>query len=142
MAEKNNKENRNITVFGIETEFNGVLEFADTLIISGKFVGKIDAPNGNLEIAKTAICDMESISVKSIIISGVVKGNIFASERVEICSGSKVDSDITTARLRIANNVEYNGSISMLEEEPSVDLFSVASDEYKKAMIVHSDVVE
>ena len=65
-----------------------------------------------------------------------------AAERVEICSGSIVESDITTARIRIANNVEYNGQVTMLEEEPDVDLFSVASDEYKKAMLVHSDVVK
>jgi hypothetical protein len=30
----------------------------------------------------------------------------------------------------------------MLETEPEIDLFSVASDEYKKAMLVHSDVIK
>ena len=33
MAEKKNIEKRNITVFGEETEFDGVLEFKDNLII-------------------------------------------------------------------------------------------------------------
>ena len=85
---------------------------------------------------------MESLDVNSLIISGNVKGKLNAAERVEICSGSTVESDITTARLRIANNVDFSGEITMVENEPEVDLFSVASAEYKKAMIVHSDVIK
>jgi hypothetical protein len=61
---------------------------------------------------------------------------------VEICSGSVVKSDIQTSRFRIANNVDYSGQVSMLEEEPNVDLFEVASSEYKQAMVVHTDVIK
>lgn len=142
MADKKEFEKRNITVFGSETEFDGVLEFTDELIITGKFTGKINAPDGNLEIAKTSVCEVESIEVNSLVISGNVKGEINAKDRVEICSGSTVQSDITTSRFRIANNVDFNGDVKMLEKEPEVDLFSVASSEFKKAMIIHSDVVK
>lgn len=139
MAER---EKRNVTVFGTETEFNGVLEFKDKLVITGKFTGKIIAPTGDLEIAKNATCDVESINASSIVVSGTVKGNMNASERIEICSGSVVHSDISTARIRIANNVDYSGQVSMLEEEPEVNLFSVASSEFKQSMIIHSDVIK
>ena len=44
MADKNENEKKNITVFGEETEFDGVLEFKDRLVITGKFSGKINAP--------------------------------------------------------------------------------------------------
>ena len=142
MADKKEFEKRNITVFGSETEFDGVLEFTDELIITGKFTGKINAPDGNLEIAKNSVCEVESIEVNSLGISGNVKGEINAKDRVEICSGSTVQSDITTSRFRIANNVDFNGDVKMLEKEPEVDLFSVASSEFKKAMIIHSDVVK
>lgn len=135
-------EKRNKTVFGTETEFDGVLEFRDKLVITGKFKGKIIAPTGDLEVAKNATCDVESINASSIVVSGTVKGKMNASERIEICSGSVVESDITTARLRIANNVDYSGQISMLEEEPDVNLFSVASSEFKQSMLIHSDVIK
>ena len=141
MAERND-EKRNITVFGTETEFDGVLEFKDRLVITGKFNGTINAPGGDLQIAKKAVCTVDKINANSIVISGNIKGDMNASERVEICSGSVVESDITTARLRIANNVEFSGQVNMIDEEPSVDLFSVASEEYKKAMLIHSDVVK
>lgn len=142
MAEKKDIEKRNITVFGAETEFDGVLEFNDELIITGKFTGKINAPEGNLEIAKNSVCEVDSIEVNSLVIAGNVKGKINAKDRVEICSGSTVHSDITTSRFRIANNVDFNGDVKMLDKEPEVDLFSVASAEFKKTMIIHSDVVK
>ena len=142
MSEKVDKEKKNTTTFGSETEFDGVLEFKDKLIITGKFTGKINAPTGNLEIAKNATCNVENITASSIVVSGTVKGDMNASERVEICSGSIVESDITTARIRIANNVDFNGQVSMLEKEPEVNLFSVASSEFKQAMIIHSDVIK
>lgn len=142
MSAKNEIEKKNITFFGTETEFDGILEFSDRLVITGKFSGKINAPTGDLEIAKNAVCDVETLDVNSLIISGNVKGKLNAAERVEICAGSTVESDITTARLRIANNVDFSGEITMIENEPEVDLFSVASAEYKKAMIVHSDVIK
>lgn len=142
MAEKNDSGKRNITVFGAETEFNGTLEFTDRLVITGKFSGIINAPQGDLQIAKKAVCEVNRIDANSVVISGNVTGDIFAKERVEICSGSVVESDISTSRIRIASNVDYSGQITMLDDEPDVDLFSVASDEYKNAVFVHSDVVK
>ena len=143
MAERGENERRNITVFGEETEFDGVLEFRDRLVITGKFSGKINAPSGDLEIAKNSVCNVSQIDANSIIVAGGdVKGGMNAAERVEICSGSRVNGNITTARIRIANNVEFSGDVNMLENEPEVDLFSVASSEYKQAMIIHSDVIK
>lgn len=142
MSEQIENEKRNVTVFGEETEFDGVLEFKHNVIITGKFKGKIDAPSGDLEIAKNATCDVEKIKVNSIVVAGNVKGAMEAAERVEINNGSTVESDITTARLRIANNVDYSGQVTMLEKEPDVDLFSVASAEFKQAMVVKADRVK
>lgn len=141
MSEQVVREKRNITIFGEETEFDGVLEFKDKLVITGKFTGKIEAPSGDLDVAKSAECKVESIKANSIVISGNVEGALEAGERVEICSGSTVKSDITTARFRIANNVDYTGKVTMLENEPEVDLFSVASSEFKKALVVNADRV-
>lgn len=142
MADNNSQTKRNITVFGTETEFEGTLEFRDQLVITGKFNGSINAPTGDLEIAGTATCNVDSIVANSIEVSGIVSGNMKAADRVEICTGSVVESDIITARFRIANNVEYSGQVTMLEKEPEVDLFSVSSAEYRQAMLIHSDVIK
>lgn len=130
----------NVTIFGQETEFEGTLEFTDSLIITGKFKGTINA-TGSLNIEKSAQCTVDSIVAESIVVSGSVNGNIDGKERVELCSGSKVKGDIKTARLRIADNVEFEGQVAMLDEVPEQDLFSVASEEYKKALVVKTQQV-
>lgn len=134
-------EKRTLTVFGPETEFDGVLEFSDDLIITGKFNGRIKA-TGNLEIARDAICTVEKISAKSVVISGNVTGDIDASERVEICNGGVVKGDIATSRIRIENNVEFEGEITMLDSVPEENLFASASNEYKQAMVLRTDIIE
>ncbi|MBR1402684.1 MAG: polymer-forming cytoskeletal protein [Treponema sp.] len=136
MSEENQK--KNVTVLGQETEFDGVLEFTDSLVITGKFNGEIKA-TGELEIEKGAICSVKKMTAHSIVISGTVTGDIEASERVEMCTGSVVRGDVKTARIRIAEDVEFEGQISMIDEEPDVNLFSVASAEYKNALVLKSD---
>ena len=131
-------ENGNLTVFGQETEFDGVLEFTDNLIITGKFHGTIKA-GGNLEIDKTAVCNVDKILAKSIVVSGLINGNVEASDRIELCNGSKLNGDIKTARLRISDNVEFDGQVTMLEQVPETDLFSVASQEYKDALLLKTN---
>ena len=134
-------ERKTLTVFGPETEFDGVLEFSDDLIITGKFNGRIKA-TGNLEISKDSICTVEKMSARSIVISGSVSGNVEASERVEICNGGSVIGDIVTARLRIENNVNFEGQNTMLDRIPEENLFASASAEYKQAMVLRTDIIE
>ena len=136
MAE--DKQKKNLTVFGQETEFDGILEFTDNLVITGKFSGEIKA-TGDLEIEKGAVCDVKKMTANSIVISGTVTGDIDASERVEMCTGSVVRGDVKTARIRIAEDVEFEGQITMLEKEPESNLFEVASQEYKNALLLKSD---
>ena len=128
----------NLTVFGQETEFDGVLEFSDNLVITCKFHGTINA-SGDLEIEKTAVCDVDKMSANSIVVSGKITGDIEAKDRIELCDGSKVHGDLKAARLRISDGVEFEGKISMIDEIPASDIFSVASEEYKNSLIMQSN---
>lgn len=129
MAKNNNLSN--LTVFGEETSFQGVLEYTDNLVITGKFEGSIKS-TGNLEIAKTAVCNVDSMSAKNILIAGNVKGNIIAESKLEMNSGSKISGDITTKKLRIADNVDFKGKVTMFDKVPDIDIFSVSGAEYKE----------
>ena len=138
MSMAEDKQKKNLTVFGQETEFDGVLEFTDNLVITGKFKGEIRA-TGDLEIEKGAVCEVQKMTANSIVISGSVTGDIDAPERVEMCTGSVVRGDVKTARIRIAEDVDFEGQLSMLEKESDINLFSVASEEYKNALVLKSD---
>ncbi|MDE6774238.1 MAG: polymer-forming cytoskeletal protein [Treponemataceae bacterium] len=133
------KAKKNITVLGRETEFDGMIAFTDNLVITGTFSGGPIQATGDLEIEKSGVCNVDAIEANAIVISGKVTGDMKASERVEMCAGSKVTGNVTTAHIRIADNVEFEGQVAMLDSVPDVDLFSVASAEYKKAMVLKSD---
>ena len=128
-----NKNQSNLTVFGEESVFSGVLEYTDNLVITGKFEGTIKS-TWNLEIAKTAECNVDSLTANEVIIAGKVKGNIFADTKLEMSSGSKIEGDVSTKKLRIADNVDFKGKISMFDKLPDVDIFSVNATEYKDAV--------
>ena len=79
------------------------------------------------------------MSANSIVISGKVSGNISAPERIELCAGCTVKGMLETGRLRIADNVDFDGQVSMIDSVPDIDLFSVVSEEYKQGLILKSD---
>ncbi|MCQ2247391.1 MAG: polymer-forming cytoskeletal protein [Treponema sp.] len=132
------KAGKNLTVFGQETEFDGVLEFTDSLVITGKFHGTINA-TGDLEIEKSAVCDVDKILADSVIISGQVKGDIEAKNHIELCSGSNVKGDLKAVKLRISDNVEFEGQVSMIDAVPEKDFFSTASEEFKNSLIMRTN---
>lgn len=132
-------DKKNVTVLGRETEFNGTIEFTDNLVITGKFNGSIKA-SGDLEVDKTAICQVDSINANSVIVFGKVTGNINADAKIEICSGSSVKGDLKASRLRIADNVDFEGQVEMLDSVSDVDLFSIASKEFKDSLLMKSDI--
>ena len=72
MAYGAQKSEKNLTVLGAETIFNGNLSFTDDLIITGKFSGTIDA-EGALEIDRDAMLEVDSITADSIIFLLLIK---------------------------------------------------------------------
>jgi len=128
----------NVTVLGQKTEFVGELEFSDNLVITGKFEGKIQS-SGNLRIDKTAQCHVSQIAADSIFVAGDVTGDLKAASKLEIISGSRVVGDVSALRLRIDDNVDFHGQVTMLEASPDVDIFSLTSAEYKKACTTYRE---
>ena len=128
----------NITILGQKTEFIGDMEFSDNLIITGKFNGQIKA-TGNLKIEKTAECKVSKIEVESLCVAGKVTGDIEAKSKLDIVTGGKITGDISTTRLRVDDNVELHGQVTMLDIPPDVDIFSVTAKEYKQACLANKE---
>ena len=68
------------TTLGNQTNFQGTMRFRDSLKIDGSFQGEIIS-KGFLYIESGAVVKA-NIKVGSIVIGGIVKGNIEASERL------------------------------------------------------------
>lgn len=131
MARFNEKEKeRNVTVFGAKTKFNGVLRFTEELHIEGSFSGTIDA-QGALVLKKGSTCTADFVRAASIVVEGSVQGDLTAGDRIEMRSGSSVRGNITASRLRIADGVSFEGSVEMIRQGNDIDLFATRSDSLK-----------
>jgi len=96
---------------GKGTEFDGKLTFEGTVQIDGKFSGEVST-QGTLIIGESAKVQAE-INTKSIIISGEVKGNIIASNKVEIHSPGKLIGNVKTQVLVMDEGVLFDGNCQM-----------------------------
>lgn len=139
MAQVYQNKEKNITILGTETEFSGELTFRDNLVITGKFNGSINA-TGDLEISKEAICNVNNISVNSVVVSGKVRGDIVSQKFVEMKNGSTIQGNVTTSRIRIEDGVDFQGKISMVENAEKTDLFSMNSSEYKDSLTLYQGI--
>jgi len=99
------------TVLGSNALFKGELTFKDTLCIDGEFEGKVKT-SGELIVAEegTILADIEAGIV---ICKGKIRGNIIASQKVEIHSTGKILGDVHTPSLMIELGAVIHGKSNM-----------------------------
>ena len=119
-----------MVVFGNSTNFNGTLQFKESLCIQGKFKGTIEA-SGALIVDKGAVVEADHISVSSLTVYGTVVGAVHAANSVDLFPGAEVRGDITAVRLRIADGVLFEGHCSMTGISKDVEIFSRPTEEIK-----------
>jgi cytoskeletal protein CcmA (bactofilin family) len=120
------------TTLGKETNFNGVMKFRDSLKIDGKFQGEIIS-DGFLYIENDAVIKA-NIRVGSVIVGGVVHGNIEAKESLEMLATGQVFGNIRTAKLKIADGVVFEGKCEMIKNPDGIDIFADSPDKIKKTV--------
>ncbi len=119
------------TTLGKETSFNGVMRFRDSLKIDGAFTGEI-VSTGFLYIENGASVTA-NIRVGSVVIGGTVKGNVEATEKLEMLATGKVYGNIRTAKLKIADGVVFEGKCEMIKNPQGLNIFSGPVEQLKKA---------
>lgn len=120
------------TTLGRETVFKGNMKFSKSLKIDGRFEGEIES-SGFLYVEEGAEV-RANIKVRSIVIGGVIHGNIIASEKLEMLASGQVFGNIRTAKLRIADGVVFEGKCEMIKDPDAVDIFSSPVEKLKKTI--------
>jgi cytoskeletal protein CcmA (bactofilin family) len=114
------------TTLGKETSFSGTLRFKDSLRIKGKFEGEIDSL-GRLIIDGDAVVNARRIRASSVVVGGVVHGDIEAADRLEMLPSAKVYGNVRTSKLRIADGVVFEGKCEMIRDPSAFDPFAAAA---------------
>lgn len=117
------------TTLGKETVFSGTMRFSTSLKIDGKLDGEIIS-SGALFIEEGAVVNA-NIKVRSLVVGGIVRGNIEALDRVEMLASGQVYGDVRTAKIRIADGVIFEGKCEMIRDPDAIDVFSGSVENLK-----------
>jgi len=106
------------SIVGEGTKFVGDLELNGLLRIDGDFIGTITT-NGKVLIGKNGIAEC-TITADTVVIGGVVKGDIVSKEKVVILSTGMLIGNVSTPRLISEDGVILNGfcMIASADEPP------------------------
>jgi cytoskeletal protein CcmA (bactofilin family) len=98
-------------LLGKGSEFEGKLSFEGQVRIDGKFTGQISTKD-TLVVGDGAKV-MAEITAGTVIVNGVVEGNIKATNLIELHQPGRVKGNIETPALSVDKGVVFEGSCKM-----------------------------
>lgn len=106
------------TVIGDGTQITGDVEFAAGLHLDGSIKGKV---NGTADSGATLTVGGKGqvegdVRVENLILNGVIKGDVFASGRVELAAAARVTGTVHYKLLEMAMGAEVNGKLVHSDE--------------------------
>ena len=93
------------------SEFEGKLSFKDTVRIDGTFSGEISSDN-TLIVGESGQI-MATIRSVCVVVSGLVEGNIIASEQVILHKTAVLNGDIESPIVVMEEGAQLNGNVKM-----------------------------
>jgi len=109
-----NKFSENVTtLISKSTEINGDLHFSGTLEVEGKIRGNIYADPevpAEVRIRESGLVQGE-IKAPSIIINGLVEGDVYSSEHIELAAKARVIGNVYYHLIEMVMGSEVNGSL-------------------------------
>ena len=103
------------TILSPDIEFNGSLYFEKPFLIQGKLSGDISA-QGFLVVDEDAVVEAD-IKASRVIIRGSVKGNVTATEKVEVLVTGKLIGNVTAPEIFMETGCTFNGRCNMTEKK-------------------------
>jgi cytoskeletal protein CcmA (bactofilin family) len=96
------------TVIGPDTHIKGEMVFETTARILGTFEGRVIA-KGEIQIGDGAACKA-AVEGGTVIVDGLIEGDVQGRERVQLNSKAKVIGDIVSATLVVAEGASFSGN--------------------------------
>lgn len=95
---------------------HGEIIGAESLFIDGKVEGSISLPGNRVTVGRNGHVDA-TISAREIVVMGRVRGNLSATDRVDIHAEGAVTGDVVAARISIEGGAFFKGSIDIRKSE-------------------------
>ena len=90
----------------------GEITGTESLFIDGKVEGRINIPGNRVTVGKNGVVSA-SISAREIVVLGKLKGNVNATDRVDIRAEGALTGDVAAARISIEDGAFFKGGIDI-----------------------------
>jgi cytoskeletal protein CcmA (bactofilin family) len=90
----------------------GEITGSESLFIDGKVEGSISLPGNRVTVGRNGQV-AASVAAREIVILGKVRGNVSASDRVDIRAEGALTGDVTAARISIEDGAFFKGGIDI-----------------------------
>jgi cytoskeletal protein CcmA (bactofilin family) len=105
-------ERRVAAWIGRALRVEGRIVSEENLTIDGQIEGTIEVGNHTLTIGDGATVTAD-LTAKSMTVSGTVKGNLTATERIDLQASASVEGDITAPQLLMADGALVRGKVDV-----------------------------
>jgi cytoskeletal protein CcmA (bactofilin family) len=114
------------TIIGAQASLRGSYNSKNSIRVDGEIYGNVSSEDGVIVGEKGMV--KGNLSAKSVLILGKVKGNINASQKLELQSSAQVEGDIFTPVFLIEEGALFEGNCQMEEAGKIVDLPKAARE--------------
>jgi cytoskeletal protein CcmA (bactofilin family) len=111
----------------------GEITGSESLFIDGKVEGSINLPGNRVTVGRNGQV-AASISAREIVVLGKVRGNVSASDRVDIRAEGALTGDVAAARISIEDGAFFKGGIDIRKPEGKQAAAAPAASEAPKAV--------
>jgi len=106
------------SLIGPQTTVTGDLSFTGGLHVNGRIIGHVTTPEDGshmLTLASQGTIEGD-VRVARIVLDGTVKGDVFASEHIELAANARVYGDVHYRLIEMAMGAEVNGKLVRLSD--------------------------
>lgn len=112
-------KNTELAFLGKDARLEGILFFTDTFRIDGHFKGEIRG-KGTLVVGENGVVE-SNIKVSMAVIHGEVRGDIKASEKIELHLPGRVRGDLEAPSVAIAEGVIFEGNCRIRKDPAPIE---------------------
>ena len=104
---------------GASVVIKGEVSAREDLTIAGRIEGKVEVRDHVVRVGREAQVHAE-ISARAVLVEGTVKGNISATERIELLEHGSVEGDIAAPKIAMAEGAQFRGKIDMAKRSGEI----------------------
>ncbi|HUF24077.1 MAG TPA: polymer-forming cytoskeletal protein [Vicinamibacterales bacterium] len=104
---------------GASVVIKGEVSAREDLTIGGRIEGKVEVLDHVVRVGREAQVHA-AISARAVLVEGTVKGNITATERIELLEHGNVEGDIAAPKVAMAEGAQFRGKIDMAKRADGI----------------------